>query len=169
MPYPLHPPRKHPDLPPSEARAAHLVPYQFRPGQSANPGGLSKSQRELYLEAKQLAHRAGPGAIRRLAELAGVPLEGEEWVPLAQLDIDPRLIYMSATALAERAYGKPKEFDPEQEVRAAGRIDFSRLAPEEIEAIAAAAQLLARARVQPSAAEAGPQVIDGQGEPAGFD
>jgi hypothetical protein len=52
MPYPPRPPPTHPHLPPSEARAAHLVPYRFQPGQCANPSRMSKSQRELYQEAR---------------------------------------------------------------------------------------------------------------------
>jgi hypothetical protein len=114
LPYPPKSPRKHPELPVGEARALHLKPYGFKRGQSGNPTGMSKSQRELYLEARGLAHKAGPGAIRRLAELAGIPLAGEEWTPLASLDIDPRVVYMACTALAERAYGKPTEFNPDR-------------------------------------------------------
>jgi hypothetical protein len=36
------------------------------------------------------------------------------WVPLEQLEIDPRVVYMASVALCERAYGKPREYDPEQ-------------------------------------------------------
>jgi hypothetical protein len=115
MPYPPRPPRKHPELPPSEARSGHLQAYQFRPGRSGNPSGMSNSQRELYLEARDLAHRLGPGAIRRLGELAGIPMDpAKPWVPLEQLEIDPRVVYMASVALCERAYGKPREYDPEQ-------------------------------------------------------
>lgn len=108
MPYPPRPPRSHPDLSPAEARSQHLQPYQFQPGQSGNPSGMSKAQRELLLEAKALAQQLGPGAIRRLGELAGIPTDPEQpWVPLDQLDTDHRVIYMAAVAIAERAYGKP--------------------------------------------------------------
>ena len=113
MPYPPRPPRKHPELPPAEARTRHLQPYQFQPGQSGNPSGMSNSQRELFLEARSLAHQRGPGAIRRLGELAGITPDGR-WVPLDQLEIDPRVVYMASVALCERAYGKPREYDPEQ-------------------------------------------------------
>jgi hypothetical protein len=164
MTYPPRPSNKHPSVEVArQASTTALAPFRFQPGRSGNPSGMSKSQRESYLEARKLAHQAGPGAIRRLAELAGLPLEGEEWVPLDRHGVDERVVYMAATALAERAYGKPREFDPEQEVRAAGRIDFSRLSPEEIEAVAAAAQLLARARVQPQESTAS-QVIEVEAE-----
>jgi len=115
MPYPPRPPRKHPELPPAEARTRHLQPYQFQPGQSGNPSGMSNNQRELYLEARELAHQLGPGAIRRLGELAGIPMDpAQSWVPVEQLDIDPRVVFMASMALCERAYGKPREYDPEQ-------------------------------------------------------
>ena len=115
MPYPPRPPRKHPELPPAEARSRHLQPYRFQPGQSGNPSGMSNNQRELYLEARELAHQLGPGAIRRLGELAGIPMDpAQPWVPVEQLDIDPRVVYMASVALCERAYGKPREYDPEQ-------------------------------------------------------
>ena len=109
MPYPPKPPRKHPDLSPAEARSQHLVPYRYQPGVSGNRSGMSKSTRELHLEARSLAHRLGPGAIRRLGELAGISDPDLPWVPLAQLEIDPRVVYMASVALAERAYGKVRE------------------------------------------------------------
>ena len=111
MPYPPQRPRK-PALS-SEARAQHLVPYRFEAGRSGNPSGMSHDQRALYLEARELAHQLGPGALRRLGELAGISSDGK-WVPLDKLDIDPRVVYMASVALCERAYGKPREYDPEQ-------------------------------------------------------
>jgi hypothetical protein len=113
MSYPPARQRKHPALSPSEARSQHLQPYQFQPGQSGNSSGMSNGQRALYLEARELAHQLGPGAIRRLGELAGLT-PGGEWVPLEELNIDPRVILLAATALAERVYGKPKEFSSAQ-------------------------------------------------------
>ena len=129
MSYPPQRPRKHPELPPTEARTRHLQPYQFQPGQSGNPSGMSNSQRELYLEARGLVHQLGPGAIRRLGDLAGIPMDpAQPWVPLDQLEIDPRVVYMASVALCERAYGRPREYDPEQ---AMGRDQPDNIAPEE--------------------------------------
>jgi len=127
MPYPPPRPRKHPELPSAEARSRHLQPYRFQPGQSGNPSGMSNSQRELYLEARGLVHQLGPGAIRRLGELAGITPDGR-WVPLDQLEIDPRVVYMASVALCERAYGRPREYDPDQ---AMGRAQPGDIAPEE--------------------------------------
>ena len=70
-------------------------------------------------------HRAGPPAIRRLMELAGIdPEEPDRLVPLERLDLDPRVVYMASVALCERAYGKPAQAElpkPDDE-SAIGRI-----------------------------------------------
>jgi hypothetical protein len=42
MPLPPPKPRKHPDLPASEARSQHLAPYRFQPRQSADPSSMSQ-------------------------------------------------------------------------------------------------------------------------------
>ena len=41
----------------------------------------------------------------------------QPWVPLEQLDIDPRVVYMASVALCERAYGKPREYDAERVIK----------------------------------------------------
>jgi hypothetical protein len=67
-------------------------------------------------------HRAGPPAIRRLMELAGIdPEEPDRLVPLERLDLDPRVVYMASVALCERAYGKPAQAELSDE-SAIGRI-----------------------------------------------
>jgi hypothetical protein len=93
---------------------------------SANPAGMSKAARELYLEARELAHRVGPGAIRRLAELASVPL-------LWTGSIDPRVIVMAASNLCERAYGRAEAYDPNKDPSNGSRLDVRRLSPEQRE------------------------------------
>jgi hypothetical protein len=42
-------------------------------------------------------------------ELAGIDPEEPDLVPLEQLDLDPRVVYMASVALCERAYGKPAQ------------------------------------------------------------
>lgn len=110
MPYPPKPPRKHPELTVAEARTQHLTPYQFKAGepQANNPRGMTKAQREQYLEAKGLLHQAGPLAIRRLVRLAGIDLERNTLLPDEELP-DPRVVLIAAQNLAERVYGRPKE------------------------------------------------------------
>ena len=111
MPYPPKPPRKYAtDEEANAARVQHLLPYRFEPGRSGNLSGMSAEQHQLYQEARSLMHRAGPPAIRRLMELAGIdPEEPDRLVPLEQLDLDPRVVYMASVALCERAYGKPAQ------------------------------------------------------------
>jgi hypothetical protein len=67
---------------------------QFQKGQSGNPGGRPKKtpdQREVI----ELAKEAAPRAIGRLVELVG--------------NADPRVAISAATAVLERAYGKPTQ------------------------------------------------------------
>ena len=108
MPYPPKPPRKYAtDEEANAARVQHLLPYRLEPGRSGNLSGMSSEQHQLYREARSLMHRAGPPAIRRLMQLAGIdPEDPDQLVPLEQLDLDPRVIYMASVALCERAYGK---------------------------------------------------------------
>ena len=138
MPYPPPKPRKYPHLPPGEATALHLKPYQFKPGHKGNPGGQTKTARALYHEARELAHRAGPGAVRRLAQLAGIPLEEGDDTPRFE-DLDPRVAYLAANTLLERAHGKPREYDPQSEPTA-DRPDVTKLSPEEREQLRATAE-----------------------------
>ena len=111
MPYPPRPPRKYAtDEEANAARVQHLLPYRFEPGRSGNLSGMSSEQHQLYREARSLMHRAGPPAIRRLMQLAGIdPEHPDRLLPLEQLDLDPRVVYMASVALCERAYGKPAQ------------------------------------------------------------
>jgi hypothetical protein len=73
----------------------------FQKGQSGNPGGRPKE----CAEVKALAREYGPEAIAKLAEL----MRGD----------DPRVAVASATALLDRAYGKPSQsLDVQAEVQA---------------------------------------------------
>jgi len=169
MPYPPPRPRKSEEelKQAQEARARALVPHRFAPGRSGNLHGMSRDQHALYRETRQLRAKLGPLVERRLAELSGIEFDeaGEPaLVPLAEAveKIDPRVMAVAVNALDYRIFGKPREGGEEAGgLRAAEQLDLSRLSPEEIETIAAAAQLLARARVQPQ--EPPPlQVIDGE-------
>ena len=85
-----------------------LVAHAFKPGQSGNPGGRTAS----FAECQQLAREASPDAMRRLIELMASP--------------DERVALVAADKVLERAWGKPKEYDPD----ASGK-RFSEMAPEE--------------------------------------
>jgi hypothetical protein len=72
-----------------------LVQHAFKPGQSGNPGGRTAS----FAECQRLAREASPDAMRRLIELMASP--------------DERVALMAADKILERAWGKPKEQDPD--------------------------------------------------------
>jgi hypothetical protein len=69
----------------------------WRPGQSGNPSGHSG----LYGETLRLARRAAPDAIRRLIELMSSD--------------DERVAAVACNAILDRAFGKPREYDPATE------------------------------------------------------
>jgi len=56
-----------------------------------------------------------PAFSRRLAQLAGISLEGEE--PPRFEDLAQRVCCLAANTLLERAHGKPREYDPNAEPR----------------------------------------------------
>jgi hypothetical protein len=54
---------------PPDARTQHLQPYQFKPGQSGNPSGFSRSRREQLEACEQAARAHTEEAIATLVEL----------------------------------------------------------------------------------------------------
>jgi hypothetical protein len=82
----------------------------WKPGVSANPGGKGG----LYHEMQRLAREFTPEATRYLIEIA------------VDKDEDTRNRIVAMSMLYERAWGKPKEFDPNAE-KPATPIDVSRL------------------------------------------
>ena len=84
-----------------------LVQHAFKPGQSGNPGGRTTS----FAECQRLAREASPDAMRRLIELMASP--------------DERVALMAADKVLERAWGKPREYDPDSSVKR-----YSEMSPE---------------------------------------
>ena len=97
---------------PPTARELHpaMNPHRWKPGQSGNPSGRSK----MYGEAMRICREASPEAAHKM-------------VALMSSD-DHRVAYMAASAVLERAWGKPKEFDPNSQSKPP--LDLSRLDPE---------------------------------------
>lgn len=93
-----------------------LTPWQK--GQSGNPSG---SNLENYRKVKALAGSVCLEATEKLIELMR---KGD----------DERVTYMAVMAILERAVGKPKENDPDDEI--AARINVAVLAPAERKALA---------------------------------
>jgi hypothetical protein len=79
----------------NKSRYRGLVP--FPKGKSGNPGGRTKQ----FAQCQRLCREASPDAARRLIEL----IQSE----------DERVALMAADKVFERAWGKPKEFDPNAE------------------------------------------------------
>src|SRR6478672_7586221 len=79
----------------NKSRYRGLVP--FPKGKSGNPGGRTKQ----FAQCKRLCREASPEAARRLIEL----MRSE----------DERVALMAADKVFERAWGKPKEYDPNAE------------------------------------------------------
>ena len=81
-------------------------------GQSGNPTGASG----LHGEVMRLAREATPAAIARLKEVAELDRFDEtgNLLPLSA-GADRRVVTVAATALIERGWGKPKDFDPNAE------------------------------------------------------
>jgi hypothetical protein len=87
----------------------------WKPGTSANPGGKGG----LYHEMQRLAREFTPEAT---GYLIGIARDEEE-------DTRNRIVAMSM--LYERAWGKPKEYDPSADREPETGLDFSLLSPEQ--------------------------------------
>jgi hypothetical protein len=79
----------------SQRSLRNLIPY--KKGQTGNPGGKTKQ----FAQCQRLCREASPDAARRLIEL----IQSE----------DERVALMAADKVFERAWGRPKEFDPNAE------------------------------------------------------
>src|SRR5712671_7867735 len=79
----------------NKSRYRGLVP--FPKGKSGNPGGRTKQ----FAQCQRLCREASPDAARRLIEL----IQSE----------DERVSLMAADKVLERAWGKPRDYDPAQE------------------------------------------------------
>jgi len=79
----------------NKSRYRGLVP--FPKGKSGNPGGRTKQ----FAQCQRLCREASPDAARRLIEL----IQSE----------DERVSLMAADKVFERAWGKPRDYDPAQE------------------------------------------------------
>jgi hypothetical protein len=117
-------PRRKRPLPPA------LVKNLWKRGQSGNPSGQSS----LYGETVTLARQAAPDAMRRLIEL----MRSE----------DERVASVACNAVLERAFGKPKDYDPATEEKPERDLEWDprKHTIEELEFIRAALVLMAEDR-----------------------
>jgi hypothetical protein len=133
----------------NSARAGTVIPSHgagrltpFRPGASGNPGGRPTS----YTAARRaLQDWASETGVKRLIELAGSP--------------DDRVASVVVLGIFDRAYGKPKEFDPSEE-RKPVTINTSVLTKEERSVLLSALRKGLLREVDPGA----PGEIEGKAE-----
>lgn len=111
-------------LPP--ALRAHV----FRKGEVHNPGGKGGEYRRCLRLCRNASHKAA-----------------EEIIRLSNESDDERIRYMAATWICERAWGKPKEYDPKaEEAEASPSFNPRDYSLEELDTIEAALRLMVRPR-----------------------
>jgi hypothetical protein len=122
---------------------ANLAPYVFRPGTSGNPGGRTAK----YYEAQKICRDASPEASRVLVDL----LKSD----------DDRVRLMAAREVIERAWGRPKDFDPAAEKpEDDDHFDPRKYTPEELDEIERALLLVVDPdRVRPRRGEDAQEVL----------
>jgi hypothetical protein len=114
---PMPAPKRNGPLPP--AFTANI----WKPGQSGNPTGNTK----LYGETVKLAREAAPAALRRLIELMSSD--------------DERVASVASNAILDRAWGRPRDFDPASE-RPPSTFNPRDYSPEELDLIEKALRLM---------------------------
>jgi hypothetical protein len=109
-------PDETPVLPAVRSRApARDVFGKWQPGQSANPGGRPKQTADYKL-CRELAREFSAHNIERMRELA-------------ETTEDDRVQYMARTWLDEKAWGKARDYDPNED--RAPRLDLLKMSPED--------------------------------------
>ena len=111
----------------------------WQPGASANPGGKGG----LYHEMQRLAREFTPEATKYLIEIA------------ADKNEDSRNRIVAMSMLLDRAWGKPKEYDPLSEAQETGRFDPALLTPEQRQVVRQAMLLIRGATADAEAVESG--------------
>ena len=82
----------------AERRTKAAYPWRWQPGQTGNPGGLSK----FYWETRRLARDAAPAVMARLIELA---LHA----------VDERVASVCGVAVLDRAGIRPTDYNPSED------------------------------------------------------
>jgi hypothetical protein len=105
---------------PSRAREDGWVPGKnggwLKPIRKGEPAAKGYQKPHRYTETLQLARKASPAAMRTLIERMG--------------DADSRVAVMAASLVLERAWGKPREAQPEEQHEAS--VDLSALTDAEL-------------------------------------
>jgi hypothetical protein len=77
------------------ASLANLV--RWEPGKVVNPGGRTDD----YLACQRICREASPDAAKKMVELINDP--------------DPRIALMAAERIVDRAWGRPRDYDPKRD------------------------------------------------------
>jgi len=116
---------------------ASMRAQMWKPGQSGNPGGFGGEYQRCLRLCRDASYEAA-----------------EEIIRLRRESDDDRIRYMAATWIYERAWGKPKDYDPADEPKPKRRFDPSKYTLEELEQIQAALLLMREDRSERPAAGA---------------
>jgi hypothetical protein len=102
-------------VPQEYTKPAHggLLRAPWQRGQTGNPGGRNGT----YWETVKLARDASPEAMQKL-------------IALMSSD-DERVASVAANGVLDRAWGKPKDYDPKEATNSGLRFDIAALSPEE--------------------------------------
>ena len=113
--------------PSTEVTAPSVIPahgngrlHQWQPGQSGNPGGVSKATRQAIALAKEASPRA-------MAALIGIMDDPAE---------DARARIVAVAHVLDRALGKPKDQPPADD--SGPRVNYDAATPEQMKALSAA-------------------------------
>jgi hypothetical protein len=90
-----------------------LQTKRWQPGQSGNPSGKGGDYQRCLTLCREASYDSAQEIIR-----------------LRDASDDDRVRFMAATWLFERAWGKPKDYDPKSEAQPGLKFDPSKLSPE---------------------------------------
>jgi len=127
-----------------------LAANVWKKGQSGNP----KGKQAEYYEMQRIAREASPAAAKRLVEMAYLDAIDEDG-NLAPLPInaDRRIVSWAVDKLMERAWGKPKEYDPLTEKDPnKPKFDPRLLSPQQLDIVEYALKLMVQATRAPGEA-----------------
>lgn len=138
------------ELPPGAIIPRHgggmLRPW--KPGQAGNPAGRRGDE---YDETVRLARTASPDAMRKL---------------IAKMDSDDeRVATIAIQGVLDRAFGKPKEYDPNAAREAGASLDVANLTPAELEMILAITRRGAVQQAADPSLNTAPPIVDGVSTP----
>ena len=139
-------PSSEPTIPPGmvPGRNGGFLRAPWQKGTAPNPGGKTGE----YHETVALARQTSVAAMRKVIE---------------KMDSnDDRVAFIAAQAILDRAWGKPKDYDPKEAQASGLRFDIDALTPEERAVLLA---IIRRGAVRQAETDATPETVDAVAEP----